>query len=102
MKPVVKIDRRFEEATHHGSAGQASVDPVCGMMVNPNSAAGSYEHKGQTYYFCSAHCLNKFRQDPERFIKESTKTEETTPVAIEPRRSSQAEYTCPRHPEVKQ
>ena len=102
MKPVVKIDRRFEEATHHGSAGQASVDPVCGMMVNPNSAAGSYEHKGKTYYFCSAHCLNKFRQDPERFIKESTKTEETKPVAIESRRSSQAEYTCPMHPEVKQ
>ena len=39
MKPVTKIDRRFDEATHRG-AGAASVDPVCGMTVDPNSAAG--------------------------------------------------------------
>ncbi|MGH2695525.1 MAG: heavy metal translocating P-type ATPase, partial [Actinomycetota bacterium] len=29
-------------------------DPVCGMTVDPSSAAGSEEHGGKTYYFCSA------------------------------------------------
>lgn len=101
MKPSAKIDRRFEEA-HSDHVGAAIVDPVCGMNINPESAAGSYEHNGQTYYFCSAHCLNRFRQEPEGFLKESTKADETKPVAIERKGSSQAEYTCPMHPDVKQ
>jgi len=101
MKSVVKIDRGFDDATHHGRASQASVDPVCGMTVNPESAAGSYEYKGQTYSFCSAHCLNKFRQDPESFLKESTETAIELP-ANQPKKPSQAGYTCPMHPEVAQ
>ena len=28
-------------------------DPVCGMMVDPQKAAGKVEHAGKTYYFCS-------------------------------------------------
>jgi len=44
-------------------------DPICGMNVEPDRAAGSYEHKGQTYYFCSQHCLAKFKEDPEKFLK---------------------------------
>ena len=47
---------------------QTTVDPVCGMTVDPSSAAGSYEYKGQTYYFCSQHCLHKFREAPEQFL----------------------------------
>ena len=45
------------------------MDPICGMNVEPNSAAGSHVHNGQTYYFCSQHCLAKFKEDPERFLK---------------------------------
>ncbi len=45
------------------------IDPICGMNVEPNSAAGSHVHNGQTYYFCSQHCLAKFKEDPERFLK---------------------------------
>jgi YHS domain-containing protein len=30
-----------------------AVDPVCGMTVNPATAAGHYEHQGKTYYFCA-------------------------------------------------
>jgi len=101
MKPVTKIDRRFDESTHR-SAGAASVDPVCGMTVDPNSAAGSFEYKGQTYHFCSAHCLNKFRQDPESFVKEPTETTALEPPETQPKKPSQPGYTCPMHPEVKQ
>ena len=28
-------------------------DPVCGMDVEPETAAGRHEHAGTTYYFCS-------------------------------------------------
>ena len=44
------------------------IDPFCGMNVEPNSAAGSHVHNGQTYYFCSQHCLAKFKEDPEKFL----------------------------------
>lgn len=42
-------------------------DPVCGMQVEPQSAAASAEHQGATYYFCSANCHDKFVQDPQRY-----------------------------------
>ena len=44
------------------------IDPVCGMTVDPASAAGSHTHAGQTYYFCSKHCLERFAADPARFV----------------------------------
>ncbi len=31
-------------------------DPVCGMMVDPATAAASGKYGGQTIYFCSAGC----------------------------------------------
>lgn len=43
-------------------------DPVCGMDVRPESAAGAWEHEGLTYYFCSRSCLERFKADPERFV----------------------------------
>ena len=103
MKAVTEIVGKFEDATDGGGAGAASVDPVCGMTVNSQSAAGSYEYDGQTYYFCSSHCLSKFREDPQRYVKESAKRNATNLVAIEPKmKPSEAGYTCPMHPEVKQ
>ena len=44
------------------------VDPVCGMEVNPEDAAAAWQHAGATYYFCSVHCMDRFREDPERFL----------------------------------
>lgn len=35
-------------------------DPICGMQVNPATAAGSFNKDGETYYFCSNGCLQKF------------------------------------------
>ena len=39
-------------------------DPVCGMTITVDAAAGAWEHDGTTYYFCSVACLEWFRQDP--------------------------------------
>jgi Cu+-exporting ATPase len=44
------------------------VDPVCGMTVEPSSAAAAWEHEGTTYYFCSVGCFDRFRTDPEHFL----------------------------------
>ena len=42
-------------------------DPVCGMQIDPATAAGQREYQGQTYYFCGAPCLAKFNADPARY-----------------------------------
>lgn len=47
-------------------------DPICGMQVDPQSAAGSSEHEGVTYYFCSAGCRRKFDKDPASFAPPGT------------------------------
>jgi Cu+-exporting ATPase len=100
MKPARRLDLNSDNS-HHDHAHASSVDPVCGMTVDPNTAAGSQEYEGQTYYFCSTHCLNKFREDPERFLKNSTRTNvvELKSVTTAPKASA---YTCPMHPEVRQ
>ena len=48
---------------------QAVKDSVCGMTVDPAKAAGQFDNKGQTYFFCSKTCLEKFRAEPEKYLK---------------------------------
>ncbi|MBI2861676.1 MAG: YHS domain-containing protein [Chloroflexi bacterium] len=43
-------------------------DPVCGMTVDKQKAAGTSEYKGKTYYFCSAGCKRAFDRNPEQFL----------------------------------
>ena len=52
------------------------------MTVDPASAAGSVEHEGETYYFCSRHCVEKFRNDPEAFLS-AAQTSDGGPPQIE-------------------
>jgi len=44
------------------------IDPVCGMTVTPETAAGAWEHGGTTYYFCSVGCLERFKEEPEDYL----------------------------------
>ncbi|MFQ6058604.1 MAG: YHS domain-containing protein [Anaerolineae bacterium] len=44
-------------------------DPVCGMTVDEKKAAGTSEHMGKTYYFCSKGCKVAFDKDPEKYLK---------------------------------
>ncbi len=50
-------------------------DPVCGMGVSEQRAAGKSEYQGQTYYFCSPGCKAAFDQEPERYGGNKTVTE---------------------------
>ena len=45
-------------------------DPVCGMDVKPEQAAGTSEYQGETYYFCCPDCKEQFDEDPESFVEQ--------------------------------
>lgn len=90
-----------------GITTSEEVDPVCGMNVDPKSAAGSYEYKNKTYYFCSTHCLHKFAGDPERYLNKPAELMLVHPVGIKRASFDESdsvattiEYTCPMHPEI--
>lgn len=77
-------------------------DPVCGMDVDPAEAAGSYEHGGQTFFFCSPGCLEKFRTQPEKYLNQQ-EHERRDRVPHGPSQTlEKQEFTCPMHPEVRQ
>ena len=44
-------------------------DPVCGMTVKPESAAGQSSYGGHTHFFCSAGCKQKFDANPTRYFQ---------------------------------
>lgn len=46
-------------------------DLVCGMDVDPQTAAGKSEYQGQTYYFCSLGCKKDFDKDPQKYLSKS-------------------------------
>lgn len=47
--------------------GATTIDPVCGMTVDPATAL-SAEVDGQTYYFCAAGCQKAFLSDPGSYL----------------------------------
>lgn len=90
-------------------------DPVCGMDVDENTAAGKTEYQGTTYYFCSNRCFKTFTVKPEAYVShlatisglsgtgsgdgprslpESASEHDVSPAP------KSAFYTCPMHPEI--
>ncbi|HEX5034117.1 MAG TPA: heavy metal-binding domain-containing protein, partial [bacterium] len=65
-------------------------DPICGMDVDPATAAGKHTHAGKTYYFCSSHCLETFRKNPAASLQGKAAA---SPGTI---------YFCPMHPQIRQ
>jgi hypothetical protein len=47
------------------TARRGATDPVCGMKVDRDKAI-TKDFGGDTYYFCSTHCLHAFEADPDR------------------------------------
>jgi Cu+-exporting ATPase len=70
------------------------IDPVCGMAVDPNHAAGKYEYQGKTYYFCNPRCEEKFKAAPDSYLG----GKKPAPAPVKP----DAWYVCPMDPEVRQ
>ena len=81
-----------------------NVDPVCGMKVTESSNF-QHDHSGKTYYFCSEHCLHKFKSDPYNYIESPEvkgKRKEEIKDEIVKIPDDEVEYTCPMHPEIRQ
>src|ERR1700722_6075190 len=78
---------------HAHDGPPTSVDPVCGMSVDPDKTAHNAEHAGHTHHFCSAGCRTRFQADPAKYLAPKAPTPPAAPDAI---------YTCPMHPEVQQ
>jgi YHS domain-containing protein len=45
------------------------IDPVCGMRIDDDDAAGEAEYAGTTYYFCSRVCHDAFVADPGKYVR---------------------------------
>ncbi|MEA2894129.1 MAG: P-type Cu+ transporter [Bradyrhizobium sp.] len=80
------------DAAGHGDHVRAT-DPVCGMRVDPQTAKHRLAYKGESYFFCSGRCRERFAAEPDKFLQ---------PKAAEPAANPGSIYTCPMHPEVKQ
>jgi len=105
-----------QEASADRTVSIETVDPVCGMTVDPVTATISHEHVGQTYYFCCDGCRAKFQVDPDRFLKSQSSAPGAAPSASADllRRSSGGQeaaadrprpgtwFICPMDPEVRE
>ncbi|MGM0568132.1 MAG: YHS domain-containing protein [Elusimicrobiota bacterium] len=47
------------------------IDPVCNMKVKKKTAPAKAEYKGKEYFFCAPGCKEKFKKDPEKYLKEA-------------------------------
>ena len=62
---LVSRSVRPSRLTLHVLRSVMAIDPICGMTVDPATAVGSHDHRGQRYYFCGLSCLERFKADPE-------------------------------------
>jgi xanthine dehydrogenase accessory factor len=51
-----------------GATPETAIDPICGMEVDIATARHTYEHEGQTYYFCCPGCQGRFVREPEKYL----------------------------------
>jgi len=77
-------------------------DPVCGMQVDPRTArGGSLVHAGETIYFCSPRCREKFAAAPAQHLEPSSRAP-ATPEGNRSAAAPQTTYVCPMDPEIRQ
>jgi len=65
--PVVVVGRDQEKENDMSQKSPTVTDPVCGMSVDPATAAASVEHQGRTYHFCGKGCAKSFKADPGKY-----------------------------------
>jgi YHS domain-containing protein len=56
----------------HGSSNHSVVrDPVCGTVINNDTASTTYRHNGTMFhfYFCSESCRDRFSKKPGRYLR---------------------------------
>lgn len=91
--PEKYIQVETHEGHMHAHAEDSAYDPTCSMKIKKTEAAATYEYNGETYYFCSEQCKDKFAQNPEKYIQEQKEQYVTCPVSGEIIRKSDAAGT---------
>lgn len=66
-------------------------DPVCGMTVDSEQTPYKIVYQKQQYFFCSQHCLESFKQKPDKYLNPQSQNESISLLV---------EYTCPMHSEI--
>lgn len=69
-------------------------DPVCAMLVDPETSPHRATIGGVDYHFCSQHCLSKFNTEPDKYLGVGSR-----PVVAD---VAGTIWTCPMHPEIRQ
>ena len=94
------VETKTEDAVEKSSCccsdneSKVEKDPVCGMDVDPENAAGKSEVNETIIYFCSTHCKTKFDADPDSYLGDKKPEKPVIPEG------ANVKYTCPMHPEV--
>lgn len=60
-------DHAGHDAGANHTPGAEIRDPVCGMTLTAESASGTTQHQGRTFFFCSAKCQRTFLGEPQRY-----------------------------------
>ena len=91
--------KNLVDQTKTASKKQQATDPVCSMSTDSPDSYIPYEYRGETYYFCSEHCLKKFQDNPEQYLHVEAQESKD---ASAPQKDKGSVYTCPMHPEIRQ
>ena len=81
----------MQEHLHAPERTAGTIDPVCGMAVDPRTTPHHLRHAGVEHYFCSAGCRANFEAEPARYLAHAADAAAPTEGAI---------WTCPMHPEI--
>ncbi len=63
----LEVEAHMEEHMELYTEPETAIDPICNMTVEIDSAQFKSDYQGQTYYFCSAHCLHTFEKEPQKY-----------------------------------
>jgi Cu+-exporting ATPase len=89
------------------TARETTIDPICGMTVDPEKSPYKADYRNHTYYFCSPSCLAKFQADPGKVVDrpklpnppETAPTVQSKATTASPQ-AGKAQWTCPMHPQI--
>jgi Cu+-exporting ATPase len=104
------VDHELKILSQGGSnAPGTTVDPVCGMTVDPATAKWTATHDAIDYFFCSRSCRDRFVAQPVAYNRASRPAEQSHEGHVASLEqmgptskpsSAAVEYTCPMHPEI--
>lgn len=73
-----------------------ATDPVCGMSVDPAHAPAESNYEGETFYFCSENCRQRFEANPTGYTAGRSERNGSDVETHEPPRTTNGGMTSPK------